>query len=226
MFDNNEKESPLQAMPTISGETRNKILESFGLLDSPQTQQILAGITGEIKSPNEAIVDITKKVFSDVISANRELAIVLDRVLKEAYSTVGGNSITMIWHRDYVSQGMAIVLEAYNIETGFDIIPNLEKLSPEEVAKAGQTLREILPNKSDRNNKSILEILLNRSSIPDQNVNLNEIVKKIRRAVPLMGMEDDFDMGAVAMYKILQANWYKLNSPKPSSPPTFLPPEE
>lgn len=203
---------PPQPLPIISEETRQSLFEELGLDNSPDTQRIITGITGERVTPVDRIHSLAEIVFGDLIMSNRGLAQTIsdELSLREPYKQV-----KFITRRREL--GMAIVLKAFHIQSGFNLVPNFGKLQGEDLNLVRQIIQTSIPSDSDTDSLPILERLLSMPRIPEQQFVLNEIIQKTRKVLATNNIYAQ--EGANTMYAILSHLWPKLGPETPSTQP-------
>ncbi|MBI2314529.1 hypothetical protein HYU93_00495 [Candidatus Daviesbacteria bacterium] len=193
-------------LPIISEDTKRRLLEETGLDTDPRTRRIIQGISGEPTNVLITINSLTDNVFLDLIDINRGLVEAISEELTRLGPPTEASERT---------KGMALVLRAFHIQSGFDLLPRLGNLKENEDKNMVRgVIRASLPSKTQ--NLSLLEGLLTMPRIPEQQIVLNELIKK---AGEVIGFKKAVSEGASVMYQILGRMWPRLY------PPQTLPPQ-
>ena len=111
---------------------------------------------------------------------------------------------------------MAIVLRAFDINSGFDLMQRFGGLQPEDLSLVRSILQQSLPAREQ--DISILRRLLTIPQLPEQQINLNYIFSKLPRSAGHFRKEYVVE-GAAAMYSILGHLWPKLYPQNQTAPP-------
>ena len=201
-----EQEPKSQPLHIISEETAKMLSEDFGLDISASTERVIHGITAEKQlSHREIFESQAAEVFTNLASINPQFVETIHKHLSntedDSLKTNSGANAAIV--------GMAVVLRAYDIETNYDLISRFRNLQSMDLETSDRLLEKFLVS-SPRN---ILEQALRGPKIPDQQINLNEIVKKVTRDYsPLYHSHYKryVNLGAATIYKTLEALWPKL----------------
>ena len=209
---------PPQPLPIISEDTKNKLLEELGLDTDLRTNQIIQSITGKpLELSSELIRASAESTFFDLITANRGIVAGIDEELSKV-------DLNPNKHNAFTN-GMAIVLRAFQLNSDFGLIPRFVKLEPEDTQLVGTIIQKIITLESSQ--LPNLTRLLKLPRIPEQQIALNEIIGKTTSFSSLGGVyvQQTRD-GASAMYQILGHLWPKLYPPNqtiaPQPPPPVL----
>lgn len=204
---NQEQEPKSQPLPIVSNETAKILSEDFGLDISASTERVIQGITAEKQlSYREIFESQAVNIFTDLASANPQFVETIHKHLSNAKDSAlktnsGANAAVV---------GMALVLRAYDIETNYDLISRFRNLQSSDIKTIDQLLERFLAS-SPRN---ILEQVLRGPKIPDQQINLNEILTKVTK-IYLGFVSNSYykryvHTGATTMYEALGTLWPKL----------------
>lgn len=201
-------------LPIISEETRRRLLEDL-TLDKPFE---IAVYQEKRTPPTDALDNLAEGAIDELAAANPHLIQSLFEALSKTYSYPSGEvSRSKI---DAATKGMAIVLKAYDIETGLKLLPNFSKLTAEDVQQT------VIPTQQENMVpvgivRTILERATLRKRIPEQHAALNEVINK--SSGYCLNYSEVFKEGAVAMFKILGKVWPKVISPEQPLPPANTP---
>ena len=206
---------PPQSLPVISEGIKNQLLEEGGLDIDKRTRVILSGMGKEVEGPVQKIEFLTQNVFTDLMSSNRKFVEIVD----EALTNIEGHPFYTEWR----TKGMAIVLRAFDIHSGYNLIPQFERLQDKDLVSIKAILQKSLPPKNIY--LTLLKSLLNIPQIPEQQIALSEIITKIAKAENDTTNRRYIIEGAAAMYQVLGYLWPKLLPPEPTPTPQFPPPQ-
>lgn len=204
---------PPRALPIISEEIKNRLLEELGLDIDWKTQEILRNTGKEIESPRQKADSLINTVFNDLIGSNRGFV----QVIFEDLS----NKTTFKSETDDRTMGMAIILRAFDEYFDFDLIPRFGSLLQEDLNLTRRIIREDLPPKGEE--ESLLGRLLKMPRVPEQQIALNEILRKAKKTSSFNPGSYVYE-GASIMYQILGHLWPKLFPQNQTTPPEPLPP--
>lgn len=189
------------ALPKISDQTRQKLLEELALDIDPKTQQISGSISGErSQSRYDALTSLAENVFGDILSTNSAFVETINQNIraKKEHSTPS--------LKDDVVKGMAVVFRIYHLESNFSLLENLHNLTPEDLDEVARAIEDSLS--SAESQADILSRLLTTKRIPEMELNLNLIVNKAAEVT--LGDRKNVREGAAAMYYALLALKSKL----------------
>lgn len=192
-------------IPVITRETRDSIHQDYNLdyFTLPESLR-------KDEPPGELLIANSKSVFQDLYSDEPKMVIAIFDALKKTNTSPEGTIYR--FKVDAQTQGMALVLKCFQTQLGPDFFPNFSRLTDEDLEKAKQVISETLTPAG--NDVMILETILSGPKIPEQQIDLNWLVKEISRYAL---HRDDFREGAATMYKVLANLWHKttppLNSP-------------
>ncbi|MDP3973452.1 MAG: hypothetical protein Q8P92_01335 [Candidatus Daviesbacteria bacterium] len=124
-------------------------------------------------------------------------------------------------YADAASKGMAVVVQAYQIDSGRNLFSRVQDLSEEDLSEMGKIMEEvILPTNTD---VSLLRRVLSTPRIPEQHLNLIYCVNKTAEGA--IALDDrEFKEGAAAMFRILSYLAPKLYPNPSQTPEQPLPP--
>lgn len=207
-----DPERPQQVhLPVISEKTRQKLLEELGLHIDLRSAQI-AGI--EYVNPVAALINLPESVFGSIIVHNSKFAETILRSLNEVYSSERASYMDV----DAATKGMAVVLEAYQLETDHGVFSLLDRLNDGDLTQVHSIIRDVFTHSSGAGTP-ILERVLNVPRIPEHQINLNfclnEASEKGENIFKRQAVQ-----GGVAMYRVLSHLWPKLSGSIPPSPPS------
>lgn len=203
-------ESPQPSpFPAITVETRTKLEEELRLNEDHKTASVVASITGErpLSSVN-ALGLLTETVFGRAMAYNRGFVQEIFQSLKEVYTE--GNYFDG-YKAEAATKGMAVVLQAYQIETREEVLSGLGNLKEEDLLEVKSITRETLASPAGLGVPT-LQRLLEAPKIPEQNTELNLCLNKAAERGTLFH-ELLLRDGGVAMYRILSRMWPKLGIP-------------
>lgn len=188
-----EHEPRPQALPIVSDQTRDKILEELGLDTDQKTRDIISGITHE-KTPSiyKLREEMAARVFSGLVAVNRPLVQALQEAIK-----VNLYFVHEAIYRSECAEGIAVVIRAFDIESEHDLIGNFRNIDADDIARIKEIFHESLWSKEM---PDLLERILKIPRVPEQQINLNSI---INRTASSLGSEEHLRSGAGIMYKIL-----------------------
>lgn len=106
---------------------------------------------------------------------------------------------------------MGITLQAFQIETGYNLIDHFSNLAPDDIEEARQLSVESLKTAAGTN---ILEAVLDAPKLPDVQINLKSVIKKVGSYTN--HRTDQVLLGAALVYKMLTKFWPKLYPSNPS----------
>lgn len=206
-----EPHPPHSGMPIINEEVKKSLLADLNLDVDPVSQRIVSEISGENpNSPIQRSNDLVKEVFGDLLVTNPSFATGTLTTLKE-------NEYFFNYKIDSFTIGMAVVISAFDKMSDQSLTEKFNRLSEEDIAGALSDLRTAATLSARE--ASILEQLINIKRIPEQQINLNEVVNTLSKRVLYAGLE--VRMGAGVMFGILSKNWDKLMGYN-NLPPTSL----
>lgn len=195
-----EQEPRPQALPIISEQTRNKILEELGLDMDQKTKDIISSITYEKKPPVYNLrQEMAERVFSGLVTVNRPLVQALQEAIKDDLYFRHEAP-----YRSECAAGIAVVIRAFDIESEHDLIGNFQNIDAGDIARIKEIFRESLWSEKMQD---LLERILRIPRIPEQQINLNSIIDKTASS---LGIEEPLRSGAGIMYKILSEFRSKL----------------
>lgn len=196
------------SFPFISEQTRQTLLSGLSLDKDPRSAQMVGEISGQHPlMPFQAITLLTETVFGSIMNYNSDFATTVLIGLKAA-NTYRDRKVNA-QRIDSQTKGMAIVLQAFNLESNQSLFESLSHLGVEELENIRQTLRETLMPAEGAADVSLLEGLLNSPRISEHQVNLNNCLTRASENEG-SGYPKEFVNGGVAMYKILSQVWPKL----------------
>lgn len=198
-------------LPIISEETRRVLLEDLSLDKDFNT--VLAE---KRNPPGVALPELAESAFDSVVSYNPNLVRTIVESLQKVYAYRSGE--VDHYHIDSATEGMGIVLRAYQIESKGELYSRLGDLNEQDLQVVAKVLGEsIIPLEQ---NRMILDRVLGRQRIPEQHAALNAIVN--RAADYSIHYPRSTRDGATAMYRVLSSLWGKLST---SDQPPQLPTE-
>ncbi len=121
-------------------------------------------------------------------------------------------------HIDASTKGMALVLEAYQLETNQGLFALLSQLRDEDLTQGNSIIRDTLAQPVDAS-IPILERILNAPRIPEHQVNLNYCLNQAADQGSHAFARQAVQEG-VAMYRVLSHLWPKLLPSVPPAPPS------
>lgn len=201
-------------LPIISEETASKLKEDLGLDISAATQSVLQGITKEKKdSRREKLDRLVSDTAFDIADVNPKFVEALTTGIVKGHFY--GESISV---RSDIVRGMALMIRAFDIGSGFKLMQNLSKISDNvSIEKIQET---VVKNLGEKKQLDPFEMALKTPRIPDVQINLNELVHKASGEV-LFGSY--FRQGASAMYEVLSKFKSEL-FPQNQNPPGDIDP--
>ncbi len=183
-------------LPLISEEVKNRIFQDLGLDNDGQRPEFSgAKLYSELES-------MTETVFADLMDINPGLVKDLEQKLRQFY-TQSSNGVLLRGSMDAEVEGMALILRAYDLQTNHNLF---ERLGNINVAVAATFIEQLYSQKDE----SLLSRIVNQPRIPEQNVNLNKIVKAVGAKDPYQKYRSK---GAASMYSLLRSNWHNINKP-------------
>lgn len=205
--DEREPYPKFNGLPTITDATLETIIEEYGVKKSLQEVRSADRMGLADESSNEVqnrITGLTSTVVGDLVSSNRQ-------VVEAMYGAMRSGGLTRNSLESF-TVGCGIVLRAFHIETGYDLVASLAKLKPEDVETVGRTFQEVLTKRYD----ATIERALNVPVLPEQQINLKEAVSKVNEHAHFLHY---LPMGAAVMYQALSRVWPKLyGTPMPNNP--------
>ncbi len=187
-------------LPVATPEITNRLLKTLQIdLPGEKRRYTTAGEKGFL---GNNLASLVTDVFADVMSSNRKFPEHINSILNERMS---------IQEAENALRGMAVVIKVFNEMQEFDLVPRLGKLQPVDIDLAKQTLEQCIPSKDESQSMTSLQRLLKLPRIPEQQVSLNECLRKIK--FDLMTARG-LDVGANAMYKTLEVLWPRLYPPQ------------
>jgi hypothetical protein len=210
-----EPQPQSRPLPIISERTRARILEDL-TLDEPFK---VAVYEKRRNPPMTALENISESVVDEIAAANPKLVQSLLEGLSRTYTYRDIQPPEIDHYKvDAATKGMAVVLKAYDTETGLRLITNLSRLTDEDIEQT------VIPTQQETmiplgKGKTILERAMMRQRIPEQHVALNEIVNSASTYVHTY--PEVFKEGAITMFKILTKVWSKVVPPDQTPPSNF-----
>jgi len=171
------------------------------IVPSEVTNRILEDVTSI-----NAMDELTLLVFGDLVDSNKNLAEVINKCLVERFNQPTAEPML---------NGMAIIIQVFNHTQDFSLFQKISGLQPDDLDLAKQTLEKSFPPKEQ--DMTTLQKLLELPRIPEQQISLNECLKKTE--VHSHGLRSHVREGANAMYKTLEVLWPKLYPPQTPPPP-------
>lgn len=204
-------------VPQISTETRDRVIEIFGLDKTQKDRGILDGITGrKTEQPGKAVLDDSLEVWGDVARINRNVATGIQTVFTERRNS-GPNLGKM--SEDSILAGMAFVLRVYDFQSNNQLLDNFNRLDTTEI----EVIQEIIRESISVTNKNVLDQALSQPRIPSYYIDLNQLINTVLQnnsQAYLYGSH--FRVGAAVGFGILERVGGKLlpqqKPPEPSSP--------
>lgn len=201
---------PRVPLPIITSETKQRLLEDLDMDIPEQSRKIVDSIRGE--HPQHwwnTVQEFTQNVYADAIESNIGFAQTLNDIFKA--SNAGMTSL------EYQLIGAAVILRAFDIQTGFDLIPSLSRLRDSDLDLMRQVAQKILPD-GMRHDITIIDKLLMMPRIPEQQIDLNDSIRQIAGKNEIIG--SSFKTGANVMYTLLSFLWPTLqgHSPQQTNP--------
>lgn len=208
---NGDQERPQPTfIPTISEQTRQTLVSRLGL----DTDAVRANLLLSRKNinPVEALNNLTESVFEGVAIHNPHFVRTILSTLNELY----GHKTSSYLDIDASTKGIALVLEAYQLETNQGLFALLSQLRDEDLTQGKGIIRDTLAQPVDAT-IPILERILNAPKIPEHQVNLNYC---LNQAMGQGSFARQSVQGGVAMYRVLSHLWPKLSPAIPPVPPS------
>lgn len=201
-------------IPILPGEAFNQLRQALNMdyFQSPVT-------SGE--PPGRLIDDLAFNTFDKISSLGGAIFVkAISDELQAINTTLEGT--TYRYKIDYETKGMALVLRAYELSLGIDLLTNLGRLQGEDLERVRQIIRDNTPRAGTTT--TILEQVLSEPRIPEQHAFLTSFLNEFINLGESAMVDPRFTKGgAVTMFKVLTALWPKI-APQTSEPPD-LPPQ-
>jgi len=204
---NHDNEARL--IPIISEQTRTTLLEELGL-DKPW-----ATVLAEKRDvPGVAVPKLTEEVIDTVASYTPRFVQRVYDGLAEVYTYPTGEIDH--YRIDSATQGMAIILRAYHLDTGNQLYYNLSTLRDEDVDSVSGTIKTNMVSIRSGKGDTVLQRVLSRPGIPEQHAGLNTLLNRAAEyaSPPYQPLARE---GGTAMFKVLSGLWPKITPANPAS---------
>jgi hypothetical protein len=201
-------------MPIISGETRREIETRLHLDTDNTTKGLLAAITGkEQESPRAALRNLAEGVFSSVSVYSRPFSESLFGIFEKASFFDRSESVNTDYLDD-LTAGAALVLLAFQIQTGQELYSHLARLEEQDLSEMEVFVEKNITPFSKLNQVSILGRVLNASQLPETQIDLQGVLLAASEKAKIY-LSSSTKEGAVAMFYGLGRVWSKLDIPQP-----------
>lgn len=194
-------------IPIISEQTRTTLLTELSLDKDWRT-------VVEIEHrdpPGVALPKLTEEVMDDLTGYNPRFVQRLFDSMAKVFVYQPSGEIDH-YHIDSATEGMAIVLRAYQLDTGSQLFYNIGDLKTSDLDIVGKIIADSMVQLGKSG--TYLERVLGKQRIPEQHAALNSTLN--RASGYTVHYSKSVKEGGTAMFKILSGLWTKLSSAEPT----------